>query len=594
MQTRHFLQIATMTLVCLLGAVMAASAQVSVNASVDQDTIGRGDMVELTVRISGARVGDDNPPVVPNMQGFEVVSTSTSQSVSIINGQVGSQSSFIYMLMPKRSGKLQIPPIAVTVRGRRYATQPISVTVTGSGSSTRNQPLLPQSGSNPFSPGPLSQADTGKAVLVRQSVGHKTAYVGQQITYTFSFMQSEQLYGEVEYAQATTSGFVVEDLPNPPQSMQTVNNRPYNVQRRMKALFPTAPGKYTIGKASVTVTTDPLIGAEELVADPITITVLPLPAANRPSDFTGAVGSFQASVSVDGGVVRAGETLNCRVEIRGTGNIKSLGAPQLKAPASVRVYKAGEKRNAVPGGVGTSSSTLGGVATFTYLLLPREAGSLTIPSVHYPYFDAEQGVYRYAESKPIVITVTPGTGGATTAPVLPTDDLRPVKANPGRPMPAPVTGRLWFWLSQAIPLALVLVAGWRRWEEHRVIVAPDLARSGSALGLARRRFDLATRSLDTGGTDPLYSEVNAALADYIADRTGAPPAGLTADTAKELLLQHGADPALADKAYGLLSRSAAGRFAPGGAEAGNALALVREARELVDALQRQVRPHDEE
>jgi len=330
------------------------------------------------------------------------------------------------------------------------------------------------------------------------------------------------------------------------------------------------------------------------VANPITITVLPLPAANRPADFTGAVGSFQASVSVDGGVVRAGETLNCRVEIRGTGNIKSLGAPQLGVPASVRVYKAGEKRSAVPGGVGTSTSNVGGVATFTYLLLPRQAGSLTIPSVHYPYFDPQQRVYRYAESQPVTITVTPGTGGVTTAPAVPADDLRPVKARLGRPMSAPITRTPWFWLLQLIPLAVVLVAGWRRWEEHRVVVAPDLARSGSALGLVRRRFDLATRSLEAGGTDSLYSEVNAALADYIADRTGAPPAGLTADTAKDLLLQHGADPALADAAYALLSRSAAGRFAPGGANADNALALVREARELVDALQRQVRPRDEQ
>lgn len=592
MQIRHLPQILLVSVLSLLCAAAAATAQVRVAAEVDRDSISRNDLVDLTVTVVGGRMGEDDAPTLPEMGSFKVVSTSTSQSVSIVNGQIGSKSSYIYTLMPTRTGTLQIPPIALTVRGKRYTTEPIPVTVTGSGSGSRSQPLLPQT-SNPFAPGPMTQADTGKAVIVKQSVDHKTAYVGQQITYTFSFMQSEQLYGEVEYKQAAISGFVVQDLPNPPQSMQTINDRPYNVQRRMKALFPTAPGRYTIGKASVTVTTDPLIGAEELVADPVTVTVLPLPATNRPAGFKGAVGAFQASINVDNGLVRAGETINVRVEIRGTGNIKSLGDPQVKAPDWVRVYKAGEKRDAVPGGVGTSSSTVGGVATFSYLLLPRQAGEFVIPSMHYPYFDPERRTYRYAESQPIAITVTPGANGAVV-PTVPADDLRPAKANLGRSSSSPVTGRLWFWLLQAIPLTVVLLAGWRRWEEHRVVVAPDLARSGSALGLARKRFDLATRSLETGGTDALYSEVNAALADYIADRTGAPPAGLTADTAKELLLGHGADPSLADRAYELLSRSAAGRFAPGGANAENALALVREARELLDALQRQVKPRDEE
>lgn len=571
-------------IICLaLLTVSAALAEATLSAQVDSEIVTMDDVVQLTVSVSGG----GGHPQLPSLKGFRIVATSTQQSMSIINTSVQSSTDYLYELQPLRTGNLTIGP--VTLGGQ--STEPITITVTPGmpGGSGMNHPLVPQS-ANPFAPGPVQSIAPGEAAQVRHSVDHKTAYVGQQITYTFSFYQAEQLYGEVQYNPAETPGFVAESLPNPPQGTESLNGRPYQVQRRQKALFATSPGKHVIGQTSVSVATDPFSGPHDLIAKALTINVLPLPAAGQPANFTGAVGSFAVTLSVDRQAVRAGETVNCTVQVRGIGNVRSLGAPQLKLPDWVRVYKTPEKRTLSPGGGGGALSVMGGVATFPYMLLPKQAGTLTLPSLEYPYFDPKTGTYRVAHSQPVQIVVAPGTGVVTEQPPTATGDLQPLEQRQGRPLTVPLALRPAFWVLSALPLLLVGWAGWQRWQQVRLVADPLQARAGSALTLARRRFDGACRALEQGDQDGCYAALNAALADYIADRTGAPPSGLTAETACELLRQFGAEEASAWQAHDLLSRTAAGRFAPGGATPEAATRLAEECRELVNELQRQVRP----
>lgn len=570
-----------------------AQQDVRVFASVDRNTIGMGDMVELTVKVSGRGLSGIQEPQLPSLEGFQVVSTSHQQSISVIGTSMQSSMNYIYDLIPTRSGKLVIGAVQARIGGKVYSTTPITVVVHNNTTKAASPPganAVPQSGSL-FDEGALNAGNAAQSpVEVRHQVDHKTAYVGQQITYTFSFYQGDRLYGDVEYSSAETPGFVVDNLANPQQGYETLNGCMYSVQRRMKALFPTTAGTHTIGPASVSVATDAFSNPRDFVAKPISVKVLPLPRDGQPADFTGAVGSFHVTSTLDRQAVKAGETLTLTVEVRGDGNIRSLGAPKLSLPDWIRVYQAGEKRNISPGGGFGQPTIMGGTAVFTYLILPKRPGTINIPALQYPYFDPNAHVYRYASTKPLQVAVTPGSSGANTGQPLPTNGLRPQKGVAGRPVRTPVTSSPVFWLLQMLPLAVVMWAGWQRWQEHRLATDPDVARSGGAFTLARKRFDLAANYLAAGNQDSCYAELNAALADYIADRTAAPPSGLTADTAHDLLLQHGVDPALAEQARMLLNRTAAGRFAPGAGGAEGAQALVYECRELVAALQKQVRP----
>jgi hypothetical protein len=570
-----------------MGLASCAFADITMTARVDRDVLAKDETLEFTVTVAGGGMSLVADPSLPSLDGLRVIGTASQQSISLVNGAMQSSINHIYSLQPMRTGKLTIGAVTLTVGGQTYRTEPIAVTVTPAIGRPGAGPPMPH---DPFGPGmtPDFGLPTGKAAEVKHSVDHKTAYVGQQITYIFTFMQAERLFGDVEYSPADTPGFVAEDLPNPPQGTQNLDGRLYSVQRRQKALFATAPGKHTVGQASVTATVDPLSGPEDLIAPPIAVTVLPLPQAGQPAGFSGAVGSFAVRMKVDRPVVRAGETVNCVVEVTGSGNVRSLGAPRLVLPDWVRTYKAGEKRTVRPGGGGGDPAAIGGVVSFSYLLLPRQAGTLTIPPVSYSTFDPVGKAYRTARSEGATITVTPGSGAAP--PIVPADNLRPLKLNLGRPAAAPLAGSLWFWLLMALPLVAVLRAGWQRWREIRVMTAPAQVRAASALALAHKRIGLAEEALRDGRTDEFYQALNAALLDYVADRTSAPPSGLTADLAYDLLREHGAEAELADLTRRLIERSAAGRFAPGAAEERTALQLAVECRQTLAALQRQVRP----
>jgi hypothetical protein len=140
-------------------------------------------------------------------------------------------------------------------------------------------------------------------------------------------------------------------------------------------------------------------------------------------------------------------------------------------------------------------SVMGGSATFQYLLLPKQAGQFTIPSLEYSYFDPSARAYRTASSQPLQVTVTPGSAVAADQP-LPTNGLRPLKATLGRSIGTPLPLQAWFWVLMAVPLMLVLAAGWQRWQDWRLRADPAHARAESALSLARRRFDGASTQHD--------------------------------------------------------------------------------------------------
>ncbi|RME43441.1 MAG: hypothetical protein D6795_19465, partial [Deltaproteobacteria bacterium] len=112
-------------------AVGSASAGISVSASVSRTRITTADRIQLSVEIRGAQ--DVPEPQLPASltQAFEVTPIGTSQNIQIVNNQMSVVLVYNYILLPRREGVLQIEPITVTYRGKRYRTEPIVVEVSG-------------------------------------------------------------------------------------------------------------------------------------------------------------------------------------------------------------------------------------------------------------------------------------------------------------------------------------------------------------------------------------------------------------------------------------------------------------------------------
>ena len=105
-------------------------------ATVDQNNISSDDYIRYTIQT--------NQKISINKTGFSQFNviqgpfTSSSSSVSIINGKVDKKEkyTFSYIIAPTKTGQLTIGPASTNYNGKNYSTNPIVINV-----SEGNQPI---------------------------------------------------------------------------------------------------------------------------------------------------------------------------------------------------------------------------------------------------------------------------------------------------------------------------------------------------------------------------------------------------------------------------------------------------------------------
>ena len=126
-------------LLTALAALPAGAQSSGVSATVDRNQVTTDETVRLVISVDGS-AGRPNQPVLPPLDGFRILGSSTGQQIRSVNGDTTVTLTFDYQLQPLHPGDLVIPGIAVTVGGQQVVTDPIVVTVTqGTG-----QPATPR------------------------------------------------------------------------------------------------------------------------------------------------------------------------------------------------------------------------------------------------------------------------------------------------------------------------------------------------------------------------------------------------------------------------------------------------------------------
>jgi tetratricopeptide (TPR) repeat protein len=295
-------------------------------------------------------------------------------------------------------------------------------------------------------------------------------------------------------------------------------------------------------------------------AEPMRLTVAPLPAEGRPASFSGAVGRFTMTATAEPTKLRVGESLKLRLRVAGTGNFGDFDAPRL--PDLEGFHEFGRTETRDEDGL-----------IVTYDLTPLATTATAIPSLPFSYFDTRPGIegYRTVNTEPITLEVLPlenggglerlpgaaeGGDGEVVAGVDDIHDLLPAAAWDPRVAPAHVP--------RSAGAALRLAA----------VLAPWLVVLG-ALGL--RAFRRASRSSDprvrrarTARATFLRKlerndvEVVDAFAGYLADRLGVePPAVIRPDLADYLVAEGVADADLARQTQQAIDRGTAARYGGG-------------------------------
>ena len=114
----------------------------------------------------------------------------------------------------------------------------------------------------------------------------------------------------------------------------------------------------------------------------INLNIKPLPTADKPQSFSGAVGSFEAVVEASPSEVRVGEPVTLTYRVSGSGSFDRIQAPALDGANDFKVYP--PKIDFQPGS---------SVKSFEYLVIPQREGTGELLEVPFSYFDPEKGTY---------------------------------------------------------------------------------------------------------------------------------------------------------------------------------------------------------
>jgi oxygen tolerance protein BatD len=365
---------------------------------------------------------------------------------------------------------------------------------------------------------PLAAQDTDtQDYFIKAVVDNPTPFVGQQITYHFMLYDAIGLNGPL-YEPSDFEGFWRIDLADVAQRVEQLNGRQYSVSEIRTALFPTRTGDISIAPAGVLLPETDSQTKRELKSNVVAVQVLPLPEG-APEGFSGAVGQFEMTATLDRQSVKLGEPITLRLTVTGTGNVEQLSLPSFPIPSTWRMYENPTSYTALQ-----KDDKVIGSKTFELLIFPDHVGSESLPAITLRYFDPSILAYRSVASAAMPVEVLPSDTKALTTPasspaapsVIPLKPILTVLEAPSGQF------EVVLWILWLLPL-LVVFAAWG-WYSYRKRFVRDRMknRQSQALQLAYKRMT-AARKLPS---EKACAQVKQAVLDYVADKLCLPSAQL--------------------------------------------------------------------
>ena len=524
--------------------------------------------------------------------GLEVIAgpyTSSQSSYQMINGHTSSSSSvtITYTLYAAKNGSFTIGASHAVVGGKRLSSRPVKIQVSGHAQRTNGAPNM--HGQNSYDQPHMRSAGSaisGSDLFIKVSASKKRVHEQEPILLTYKVYTQVDLT-QLEGKMPDLKGFHTQEVPLPQQKTfhtETVNGRPYKcVTWSQYVMYPQMTGRLEI--PSITFkgivvqqnrNVDPMEAffnggsgyvevKKDIKAPGITLQVDPLP--QRPANFSGGVGKFNISASLDKKEVKAGEPITLRVVVGGIGNLKLLKQPVVNFPKDFDKYdaKVTDKTRLTANGVE-------GNMVYDFLAVPRNQGSYTIPSVEFTYYDTSKNAYKTIKTQPFKVEVEKGDGTSAESEDFASQDkdIHTIKLGKAEQHKADEMffGSFGYWISLLMPLiafVVLLIVFRRRAIENADIVKKRSNRAGK---IATKRLRLANKLMLQGKQGEFYDEVMRALWGYMSYKLNMPAEKLNRDNIRETLGRHFVDDATIEKFTTALDECEFERYAPGDA-AGN-------------------------
>lgn len=564
-----------------LTGIISANAQITFRATAPS-TVVKGEQFRLSYTLN--KEGKDIR-LPANMDGFEVLfgpSVSTSYSQQTINGKTTSESSvsYTYILMPSKVGSYSLEPASITVDGSKYRSNSVDIKVIEASQVPKSQSSPGGSGSAAGDPSVKSTDAFIRAIVSKSNVYEQEGFI---VTFRLYTTLNVTDYGKIEFPEF--EGFMVEEVAIPANQQLKIENyngkNYYTADLRKTLLFPQRSGKMTIPSGRIEIVfsvpsgrkVESFFGAHELnvdvkkglVTNPATINVTALPA-NKPDNFTGAVGSFTFKPSISADKLKANESLTITLNIEGSGNIKLIKNPVIEFPSNFENYDPTITNN-----VSVTTNGLTGTRTISYLTIPRYEGSYTIPAIEFSYFDLQSKSYKTLKSPEYTLEVAKGDPGSSNSSsyvnqqsVQVEQDIRFIKLKEPsfHSKSNYFVGSGGYWLWYLIPLVLFIVLSFINKKQARENANIALMRTKRANKMAIKRLKAANKYLKEHNKEKFYDEILRALWGYFSDKLSIPVAQLTKDNIETELSTYGLNEDIIGKFIHILNTCEFARYAP--------------------------------
>ena len=452
----------------LVLGIFAIQGQVSFEAKVSKKRLGLNERLRIDFEMN--ENGDNFNP--PNFINFHVVSgPQQSVSRSWVNGVQSFSKTYTYFLTPKKKGKIVLGQAEVNINGEIYKTSPIEIEII----SAVEKPNDPNNTDNIID---------GNIHLVAE-ISKNNPYLNEGITVTYKlYFRNPISISDVQELESPSYGDFWSHLIKIGRAeinmRGSYKGEPYNeVIWRKAVLYPQKTGKLILEPLTLNLSLNlpsnrkDLFGRRILTQAQKIITtgkdiirVKGLPQNNKPDNFSGAVGEFDFDVILNKNALKATESFQVKIKVKGKGNLKLFNLPPINVPNTLEVYEPEHEEN-----IQITVSGMEGFIEDNYTIVPEYQGKYPIPPVKFTYFNPQTALYKTLDSQDLLVDVFDGPqAGSKRANIVISESkqiietsenaFRFIKLNTEL---TPVNKKIFwmsnrFWIFLFIPLLLIIIA----------------------------------------------------------------------------------------------------------------------------------------
>lgn len=438
-------------------------------ARLDRTQIVEGDPIVLTLAARGA--ADGAPDLTALQQDFDLINRSQSTHMRMINGRTFSGIEWRLTLMPKRTGRIEIPAIYLG----SASSKPLTLEVM-----------------------PASQAaEQGipRPVMVEVDAEPKNPYVQQKVIYTVRLLMAAPLR-DIKLSEPSISDALVHPLGQERRYQTYRHGRQFQAVERQYAVQPQLSGTLKIGGPLLTGRiSDPesggnnprsrLFGNDPLSSlgrmfdqgRPITargreliLDVRPQPSGTATPWLPAEALTLNDSWSPEPPVFRVGEPVTRTITVSATGLAgEQLPEIAFNLPPGMKAYPETSRAETRPG-----NGTLLARKAIKTTLVPSQSGGNILPEIQMIWWDVTAGKEVVATLPARRIEVLPGAPG--TMPSLssrpPIAQPTPYNTNleragdvqaPGEEPAARGDNGYWPWITGLLTVAVIVIGAlWLR------------------------------------------------------------------------------------------------------------------------------------